>query len=102
MAKTNRVQKSDPILSKIQASRKTKEAFDAACAKHPDAYFDGPASTVLASYDAVARTAPTTLQGLLAKLVFIGEVKARTPDAFDDDVVLSTLAAAAAEKLRAA
>lgn len=95
MAKANRVQKSDPILLKIQASRKTREAFYAACSKDPHAYLDGPASTVMASYDAVARTAPRTLEGLLAKLAFIGEVKARTPDAFDDGVVVSMAATAA-------
>jgi hypothetical protein len=78
-----------------------REDFDAACAKDPDAYLDDSASAVLKSYTKVARTEPTTIEGLLAKLAFIGEVKTCTPDAFDDDVVLSTLATDA-QKLMAA
>ena len=74
----------DPIYATIRAYQAAKQAFDAACAKDPDAYLDDPALAVLDSFAAVAGTAPTTLEGFLTKLAFIGEVRDRTPDVLDD------------------
>jgi hypothetical protein len=91
----------DPIYAAIRAYQAAKQGFDAACAKDPDAYLDDPALAVLDSFAAVAGTAPTTLEGFLAKLAFIGEVRDHTPDVLDDGVALSTLTAEA-KKLIAA
>jgi hypothetical protein len=114
----------DPIYAAIQACRNAKQASDAAfdrvnqlnklaertvgsslearnafieqtIAAHPDVYIDGFMSVLWASYDAFARTVPTTLVGLFAMLAFADEVTDRTPEVFNDGVILSTLATAA-------
>lgn len=112
----------DPIYTAIKAYYKEKGAFDVACNRVEeleklardrfgsdvtarDAFITQQLGMDATDYvnpflemlpalsKAVIDTKPTTDAGFLAKCVFIGEVKAHTPDAFDDSEVVLTIAA---------
>ena len=95
------IAESDPIYAAIRSYQATKQAFDVACAKDPEVHLGDSALAVLDSFAAVAGTAPTTLEGFLAKLAFIGEVRDHTPHVLDDRIALSTLTAEAKKLITA-
>jgi hypothetical protein len=86
----------------VGSSREARDAFiKQTIGEHPDDYIDRFMSVLSASYDAFARTVPTTSAGLSAMLAFADEVTDRTPEVFNDGVIFSTLATAAKALMRA-
>jgi hypothetical protein len=82
---------SDPLLASIQACMDLKRALYAA---KDGAHAESLALALVNSYKEFAEAIPTTWEGVRAKPVFAEEVLDRTPDAFDEEKIRSTIAIA--------